>query len=51
MFDPERTLAVGVILFSHYSADWQTHLYQNNPLLSPKPVHTSITVQMGPLWL
>ena len=35
MFDPERTLAEGAILFSQFSAGWQTHLYQNNPLLNP----------------
>lgn len=33
MFDPDRTLAEGAILFSQFSAGWQTHLYQNNPLL------------------
>lgn len=36
MFDPDRTLAEGAILFSQFSAGWQTHLYQNNPLLDPK---------------
>ncbi len=35
MFDPDRTLAEGAILFSQFSAGWQTHLYQNNPLLAP----------------
>jgi excinuclease UvrABC ATPase subunit len=35
MFDPDRTLAEGAILFSQFSAGWQTHLYQNNPLLNP----------------
>ena len=33
MFDPDRSLAEGAILFSQFSAGWQTHLYQNNPLL------------------
>ncbi len=33
MFDQEKTLAEGAILFSQFSAGWQTHLYQNNPLL------------------
>ena len=33
MFDEERSLAEGAILFSQFSAGWQTHLYQNNPLL------------------
>ena len=35
MFDPDKTLAEGAILFSQFSAGWQTHLYQNNPLLNP----------------
>ena len=35
MFDPEKSLAEGGILFSQFSAGWQTHLYQNNPLLDP----------------
>ena len=35
MFDRERSLAEGAILFSQFSAGWQTHLYQNNPLLDP----------------
>ena len=35
MFDPERSLAEGAILFSQFSSGWQTHLYQNNPLLDP----------------
>ena len=35
MFDPDRSLAEGGILFSQFSAGWQTHLYQNNPLLDP----------------
>ena len=35
MFDPDRTLAEGAILFSQFSSGWQTHLYQNNPLLNP----------------
>ena len=33
LFDPERSLNEGGILFSQFSAGWQTHLYQNNPLL------------------
>ncbi len=33
LFDPDRSLAEGAILFSQFSAGWQTHLYQNNPLL------------------
>ena len=33
MFDPDKTLAEGGILFSQFSSGWQTHLYQNNPLL------------------
>ena len=35
MFDEGRSLAEGAILFSQFSAGWQTHLYQNNPLLDP----------------
>ena len=35
MFDPESTLSEGAILFSQFSSGWQTHLYQNNPLLDP----------------
>ena len=36
MFDPDKSLAEGAILFSQFSAGWQTHLYQNNPLLDPE---------------
>lgn len=35
MFDLDKSLAEGAILFSQFSAGWQTHLYQNNPLLDP----------------
>jgi excinuclease UvrABC ATPase subunit len=35
MFDPDKSLSEGAILFSQFSAGWQTHLYQNNPLLDP----------------
>ena len=35
MFDPDRTLREGAILFSQFSSGWQTYLYQNNPLLDP----------------
>ena len=35
MFDTDKTLAEGAILFSQFSSGWQTHLYQNNPLLNP----------------
>ena len=35
MFDSDKTLAEGAILFSQFSSGWQTHLYQNNPLLNP----------------
>ncbi|MBO4411223.1 MAG: excinuclease ABC subunit UvrA [Lachnospiraceae bacterium] len=34
MFDPERSLIEGAILFSQFSSGWQTHYYQNNPLLN-----------------
>lgn len=35
LFDTEKTLAEGAILFSQFSTGWQTYLYQNNPLLDP----------------
>ena len=35
MFDPEKSLAEGAILFSQFSSGWQTVYYQNNPLLDP----------------
>ncbi|MBE8951300.1 MAG: excinuclease ABC subunit UvrA [Quinella sp. 3Q1] len=35
LFDADKTLAEGAILFSQFSAGWQAHLYQNNPLLDP----------------
>ena len=35
MFDPDKSLAEGGILFSQFSSGWQTHLYQNNPRLDP----------------
>ena len=35
MFDPDKTLAEGAILFSQFSSGWQTVYYQNNPLLDP----------------
>lgn len=35
MFDTEKSLAEGALQFSQFSAGWQTHLYQNNPLLDP----------------
>lgn len=35
MFDKEKSLSEGAILFSQFSSGWQTHLYQNNPLLDP----------------
>ena len=35
MFDKEKSLAEGAIQFSQFSAGWQIHLYQNNPLLDP----------------
>ena len=36
MFDADKSLAEGAILFSQFSAGWQTHLYQNNPLLNTR---------------
>ena len=35
MFDLGKTLSEGAIAFSQFSSGWQTHLYQNNPLLNP----------------
>ena len=35
MFDESKTLREGAILFSQFSAGWQTHLYQNNPKFNP----------------
>lgn len=35
MFDRDKTLAEGAILFSQFSTGWQTVYYQNNPLLDP----------------
>ena len=35
MFDPEKSLSEGAILFSQFSSGWQTHLYQNNSFLDP----------------
>ena len=39
LFDTTKSLREGAILFSQFSAGWQTHLYQNNPLLdADKPL-------------
>ena len=35
MFDTDKSLSEGALTFSQFSAGWQTHLYQNNPLLDP----------------
>lgn len=35
LFDTDKTLSTGAILFSQFSTGWQRHLYQNNPLLDP----------------
>ena len=35
MFDLNKSLSEGAILFSQFSSGWQTHLYQNNLLLDP----------------
>ena len=35
MFDTDKSLSEGAILFSQFSSGWQTHLYQNNPFLDP----------------
>ena len=35
LFDKSKSLREGAVLFSQFSAGWQTYLYQNNPLLNP----------------
>ena len=35
LFDMDKTLREGGILFSQFSAGWQTYLYQANPFLEP----------------
>ena len=35
MFDPDKSLVEGAILFSQFSSGWQTVYYQNNPLIDP----------------
>ena len=35
LFDPDRSLREGGVLFSAFSAGWQTYLYQNNGVLDP----------------
>lgn len=35
LFDKNKTLKDGAILFSQFSSGWQTYLYQANPLLNP----------------
>lgn len=35
MFDTDKSLCEGGILFSQFTAGWQSCLYQNNPLLDP----------------
>ncbi len=40
LFDKTKSLKEGAILFSQFSSGWQTHLYQNNPLLDAgKPLY------------
>ncbi|MCR5813500.1 MAG: excinuclease ABC subunit UvrA [Desulfovibrio sp.] len=36
LFDQNKTLAEGAILFSQFSAGWQTTYWQKNPLLNPQ---------------
>ena len=36
LFDPDKTIEEGAILFSQFSAGWQTYLYQANELLDPR---------------
>lgn len=39
LFDEIKSLREGAILFSQFSSGWQTHLWQNNPLLdADKPL-------------
>ncbi len=35
LFDKTKSLHEGAIRFSQFSSGWQSHLYQNNPLLDP----------------
>ncbi|MCR5783356.1 MAG: excinuclease ABC subunit UvrA [Clostridia bacterium] len=35
LFDKEKSIAEGGILFSQFSSGWQTVYYQNNPLIDP----------------
>lgn len=35
LFDENKSLREGAILFSQFSSGWQTYLYQNNPFLNP----------------
>ena len=35
MFDPDKTLREGGILFSQFATGWQSYLYLSNPLLDP----------------
>ena len=35
MFDPDKSIAEGGILFSQFSSGWQTVYWQQNPLLDP----------------
>lgn len=35
MFNTDISLSEGALQFSQFSSGWQTHLYQNNPLLDP----------------
>lgn len=35
LFDREKSIAEGGILFSQFSSGWQTVYYQNNPLIDP----------------
>ncbi|MDO4851080.1 MAG: excinuclease ABC subunit UvrA [Actinomycetota bacterium] len=40
LFDLDKSIAEGGILFSQFSSGWQTYLYQANELLDPgKPLH------------
>ena len=45
LFDTEKSLAEGAILFSQFSSGWQTHLYQNNPLLDAHKKLKDFTIE------
>ncbi len=51
LFDPSKSLREGAILFSQFSSGWQTHLYQNNPLLdADKPLSAFTPEELDTLY-